>query len=185
MCSKAWQIQLTNSIFFVGAFAGNGLFGVLCDCIGRKKPLFLATSMVAASMFMSLASPSYWFTAVFRALTGMGAAGQSHSMFLLCTECTGPVYRWASLVDTGKMLSQRSSWLGWQGSGSMALQTGVLAGQPLVISATMAEFAACLWKRIRRTLFVVGADSPPLFPSLQLPFLAPPTLCCAHMLLSC
>eukprot|EP00775_Hariotina_reticulata_P004347 gene4347-4600_t len=74
VCSNAWKVQLVNSFLFVGGFIGSGLFGVLADSLGRRLPLFLATTIVAASTFISLASPNYWFYAVTRAVTGMGAA---------------------------------------------------------------------------------------------------------------
>jgi OCT family organic cation transporter-like MFS transporter 4/5 len=78
---------------FMGAFLGSGLFGFLCDRWGRKKPLFLATALVAASMFASLAANSYWAMAALRAVTGIGAAGQAHCIFLLSTEPVGPDFR--------------------------------------------------------------------------------------------
>jgi MFS family permease len=81
--SEAWKVQLTNSLLFVGAFAGSGLFGLLCDRWGRKPPLFLAAGFVAASMFGLLGATSYWAVAGLRVLSGVGAAGQSHCCFLL------------------------------------------------------------------------------------------------------
>lgn len=83
-------LQLT----FMGAFLGSGLFGFLCDRWGRRLPLFLATALVAASIFASLAAPSFWVIAALRAVTGIGAAGQGHAIFLLCTEPIGPDYRY-------------------------------------------------------------------------------------------
>lgn len=82
-------------LMFMGAFLGSGLFGFLCDRWGRKKPLFLATALVAASMFASLAATSYWAMAALRAVTGIGAAGQAHCIFLLSTEPVGPDFRCA------------------------------------------------------------------------------------------
>lgn len=82
-------------LMFMGAFIGSGLFGWLCDRWGRPIPLFLATALVAASMFASLAAPSYWVMAALRAVTGIGAAGQAHCMVLLCTEPVGPDFRCA------------------------------------------------------------------------------------------
>lgn len=93
ICGDAWKVQITNSIFFAGSFIGSGVFGALCDKIGRKPPLFISTALVAASMFASLAAPSYWVMAGIRAVTGAGAAGQVTTIFLLCAEMTGPEYR--------------------------------------------------------------------------------------------
>jgi MFS family permease len=78
---------------FVGAFIGSGVFGFVCDRLGRKRPLFAATALVVAAMFASLAAPSFWVIAALRIVTGFGAAGQSHTIFLLTTEPVGPAYR--------------------------------------------------------------------------------------------
>jgi MFS family permease len=80
---------------FIGAFLGSGLFGFLCDTWGRRKPLFLATALVAVTMFAGLAAPTYWVMAALRGVAGVGAAGQSHTVALLCTEPVGPGYRCA------------------------------------------------------------------------------------------
>jgi len=78
---------------FMGALFGSGLFGFLCDSWGRRKPMFLANALVAASLLASLAAPSYWVMAALRAVTGFGAAGQTHTIALLCTEPVGPDFR--------------------------------------------------------------------------------------------
>jgi MFS family permease len=93
---------------FMGAFLGSGLFGLLCDRWGRRRPLFLATSLIAVSMFASLAAPSFWVFAVLRAVTGLGAAGQSHCNFLLSTEPVGPSFRCASVRGFGACRLQGS-----------------------------------------------------------------------------
>jgi MFS family permease len=100
VCGEAWKVQLTNSLFFVGAFAGSGLFGLLCDRWGRKLPLFLATGFVTASMFGLLGAQSYWAVAGLRVLCGVGAAGQSHCCFLLVTECVGPDARYVEAASS-------------------------------------------------------------------------------------
>jgi MFS family permease len=80
-------------LLFMGALLGSASFGLLCDRMGRRKPLFVATAIIAVSMFVSLAAPSYWVFAALRAVTGFGAAGQSHCNFLISTESVGPGYR--------------------------------------------------------------------------------------------
>jgi MFS family permease len=101
VCSSAYKVQLLNTILFVGCFFGSGLFGVLCDKIGRRMPLFIATALAAASMFASLAVPAsqqyYWVFAATRGVAGAAAAGQSQAMFLLATEVSGPSYRWVNV----------------------------------------------------------------------------------------
>jgi MFS family permease len=72
---------------------GAGIFGVLCDRWGRRKPLFLSTALIAASMLASLAANSYWAMAALRGVTGIGAAGQAQALFLLAAEPVGPAFR--------------------------------------------------------------------------------------------
>jgi MFS family permease len=99
VCSSAYKAQLLNTFLFIGCFIGSGIFGLLCDRIGRRVPLFIATAAAAAAMLASLAVPAsqqyYWVFALTTAVTGAAAAGQSQAAFLLATEITGPSYRWA------------------------------------------------------------------------------------------
>ena len=80
-------------LVFIGALFGSGLFGFLCDSWGRRKPMFLATGLVAATMFAGLAAPSYWAMAALHGVAGIGAAGQTHTAALLSVEPVGPSYR--------------------------------------------------------------------------------------------
>lgn len=89
-----------RQLMFVGAFVGSGLFGWAADSWGRRRPLFAATALVAAAMFASLAAPSFWAMAALRIVTGGGAAGQAHCMFLLATEPVGPSFRGAASIMT-------------------------------------------------------------------------------------
>jgi MFS family permease len=70
-------------LVFLGAFLGAGIFGYVCDRWGRRNPLFISTAMIAAPMLASLAAPSYWPMAALRCVTGIGASGQAHCIFLL------------------------------------------------------------------------------------------------------
>ncbi|WIA21478.1 hypothetical protein OEZ85_000683 [Tetradesmus obliquus] len=93
VCGDAWKVQFANSMTFFGAFLGAGVFGFLCDRLGRRNPLFLSTALIAVPMLASLAAPSHWAMAGLRAVTGVGAAGQAHCIFLLATEPVGPDFR--------------------------------------------------------------------------------------------
>lgn len=93
VCDRAWLVQLTNCVTFVGCFIGSGLFGALCDRIGRKPPLFISTVLIAVASFANLAARNYWALTTLRALAGAGAAGQTVSIFLLSTESVGPSHR--------------------------------------------------------------------------------------------
>ncbi|WIA32316.1 hypothetical protein OEZ86_003156 [Tetradesmus obliquus] len=137
VCGQAWKVQLTNSLFFVGAFAGNGAFGLLCDRWGRKLPLFLATSFVTASMFGLLGAQSYWAVAGLRVLCGAGAAGQSHCCFLLVTESVGPKFRGRASVGSLLFFTVGEFLL-------VALAVGLPAWNHLAIAAGALNAAALL-----------------------------------------
>lgn len=81
---------------FIGCFIGAAVWGWMNDNFGRRYPLFIATALIAAATLASTASPSYWFLAATRALAGIGGAGQSQCIVLICAETTGPAYRCSS-----------------------------------------------------------------------------------------
>jgi MFS family permease len=93
VCSRKWLSQLANVFFFVGCCIGSAVFGRMCDVVGRKLPLLVATLLVAASVLVSLASTSFWMFVALRVAAGAGAAGQTLSVFLLSTEPAGPSWR--------------------------------------------------------------------------------------------
>jgi MFS family permease len=101
-CAEALCICLVVCAYFVqllfmGAFLGSGLFGFLCDSRGRRKPMFMATSLVAVTMLAGIAAPSYWVMATLRLVAVVGGAGQTHTAALLSLEPEGPDYRCAVL----------------------------------------------------------------------------------------
>jgi hypothetical protein len=55
--------------------------------------MFLATALVAVTMLVGMAAPSYWVMAALRGVAGIGAAGQTHTAALLSVEPVGPAYR--------------------------------------------------------------------------------------------
>ena len=93
VCDRGYLVQLANSITFLGSFFGSGIFGFLCDKLGRKTPLFAATALVAVATFTSLAAPNYAALVICRALAGAGAAGVGIAVFLIATESVGPHWR--------------------------------------------------------------------------------------------
>lgn len=44
-CSESWKISLTSSIYFIGAFFGVWLLGILSDAIGRYRTLVISLVM--------------------------------------------------------------------------------------------------------------------------------------------
>eukprot|EP00878_Enallax_costatus_P037869 GHUV01042936.1.p2 GENE.GHUV01042936.1~~GHUV01042936.1.p2 ORF type:complete len:149 (+),score=20.79 GHUV01042936.1:51-497(+) len=103
ICSDNWKVQLANSLYFIGCFLGSGLFGALSDHIGRKRPMLIATAILAVATLLNAAAPNCWFISVMRLVAGMGAAGQVQGILLLCMESTG---RSARLVPTQKVTLQ-------------------------------------------------------------------------------
>lgn len=93
VCDRSWMVQNTNMMLFIGCFIGSGLFGALCDVVGRKSPLFCATAVVAVATFASLAAANYWTFAALRLITGAAASGQTLTILLLSTEPCGPSRR--------------------------------------------------------------------------------------------
>ncbi|WIA39494.1 hypothetical protein OEZ86_005592 [Tetradesmus obliquus] len=93
ICGDGWKVQFANSLMFVGCFIGSGLFGAWSDRVGRKVPLFAASSLAAAATLVSAAGPSFWFVAAMRFVVGIGAAGQVQGVVLLCMETTGRSFR--------------------------------------------------------------------------------------------
>jgi MFS family permease len=93
VCSRKWLSQLANVFFFIGCFIGAGVFGRMCDVVGRKLPLLVSTLLVAASVLVSLASTNFWMFVGLRVGAGAGAAGQTLAIFLLSTEPAGPSWR--------------------------------------------------------------------------------------------
>jgi MFS family permease len=132
ICEREYLVQLANSITFIGCFFGSGLFGWLCDRIGRKKPLFAAAALVAAATFASLAAPNYVVLVTCRALVGAGTAGVSLAVFLIATESVGPHCRGRASIASSLVFV----------SGELAL-VGVAAALPTWRGMTIASGIAC------------------------------------------
>ena len=72
MCGKSTLGFLTNSIMFFGWLVGNVVFGILSDKYGRRKILFLSSSLVCWVAFASSFVPWYWLYATLRFVIGFG-----------------------------------------------------------------------------------------------------------------
>jgi len=57
---------------FFGWFVGNVVFGILSDKYGRRKILFLSSSLVCWVAFASSFVPWYWLYAILRFIIGFG-----------------------------------------------------------------------------------------------------------------
>lgn len=72
VCGKSTLGFLTNSIMFLGWLVGNVVFGILSDKYGRRKILFLSSSLVCWVAFASSFVPWYWLYATLRFIIGFG-----------------------------------------------------------------------------------------------------------------
>lgn len=100
VCSNGWKSQLVNSVFFLGYLVGSGVFGNVADSWGRRKSLVAATLLCAVSTLAQAASPNYWVYFVIRMVSGVGAAGQAVSTYILATEMVGASWRGAAGIAT-------------------------------------------------------------------------------------
>ncbi|GBG83246.1 hypothetical protein CBR_g36861 [Chara braunii] len=91
VCSREFEIGLSQSVFFLGYLTGAGCFGSLSDGrLGRKRSLMLGATVAGGFGMLTASSPSVAFYILFRYLTGVGTAGISLNAFSLSTETIGP-----------------------------------------------------------------------------------------------
>lgn len=100
ICGKSFLVQLASSGFFVGYLIGSGFFGSLSDSKGRKPVLFGCTVLAAVATVLVGVSPNYIAYFLFRLLTGIGAAGQALTIYIVATESVGPARRGFAGVAT-------------------------------------------------------------------------------------
>lgn len=83
-----------QSIFFVGALVGAGVFGSLSDTfLGRKGALAVVCALNATFGLLTALSPSYWVYFLLRGATGFSCGGVGLCSFVLATEPVGPSKR--------------------------------------------------------------------------------------------
>ena len=100
VCGSAWKSQLANAGFFMGYLIGSGVFGGVSDSRGRKPVLFGCTAFGAACTVGVGLAPNYVVYFIMRLLTGIGAAGQALTAYILATESVGPAWRGTAGVTT-------------------------------------------------------------------------------------
>ncbi|KAJ7537381.1 hypothetical protein O6H91_11G003600 [Diphasiastrum complanatum] len=95
-CKDSYKVGLVDSMFFVGAICGAGIFGNLSDSsLGRKGVLRLVCLMSGVAGLATALSPNYWIYLVLRWITGVACGGVGLSSFVLATEPVGPSRRGA------------------------------------------------------------------------------------------
>lgn len=103
--------------------------GSLADSRGRKLVLFACTAWGALwTLAGGLAPPNYALYFVFRLLTGIGAAGQALTTYILATESIGP--GWRGLAGVATQAGPRGQ-RGWGGGakGGCRRSRGIRCGR--------------------------------------------------------
>jgi len=59
VCENRWQLTLVDSLFFVGWFFGDGLFGWMADKYGRKVSFWTSVLFASACSVVSALVPWY------------------------------------------------------------------------------------------------------------------------------
>lgn len=73
---RAAQIGAAGSLYIGGAVIGALVFGRLADRLGRKKLFLITLAVYTAATFATAFSPSFWFFALCRFMTGVGIGGE-------------------------------------------------------------------------------------------------------------
>ena len=93
VCSKNWEVPLSQSVFFAGVLVGAITFGWLSDVWGRKNT-FLFSLMETTICGMAAAfSVDLDMFAVLQFFTAMGQVGLFQTTFVLGVELVGPSKR--------------------------------------------------------------------------------------------
>ncbi|GLI62485.1 hypothetical protein VaNZ11_005116 [Volvox africanus] len=142
ICGAAWQSQFANSGFFMGYLIGSGVFGSLADSRGRKPILFGCTALGAIFTMAAGLSPNYVAYFIFRLITGIGAAGQALTAYILATESIGP---------------------SWRGTAGVATQMFFIVGEFVLV---LVAFLARPWRALCFACAVINAVLLALWPAL-------------------
>ncbi|KAE9421081.1 hypothetical protein Angca_008763, partial [Angiostrongylus cantonensis] len=100
-CSRGWIRATVQAFYYVGQMIGSMVFGVLGDRIGRKKVFFIAILVQIFCGLASVAAPSWWLFAFFRAGLGFSHPGIFVIAVVIGMELVGPQYRKLASVITG------------------------------------------------------------------------------------
>ncbi|EFJ44180.1 hypothetical protein VOLCADRAFT_95576 [Volvox carteri f. nagariensis] len=142
ICGASWRSQFANSGFFMGYLIGSGVFGSVADSRGRKPVLFGCTALGAIFTMAAGLAPNYVAYFIFRLITGIGAAGQALTAYILATESVGP---------------------GWRGTAGVATQLFFIVGEFVLV---LVAFIARPWRVLCFACAVVNAAMLFLWPTL-------------------
>uniref|UniRef100_A0A0K0D127 MFS domain-containing protein n=1 Tax=Angiostrongylus cantonensis TaxID=6313 RepID=A0A0K0D127_ANGCA len=114
-CSRGWIRATVQAFYYVGQMIGSMVFGVLGDRIGRKKVFFIAILVQIFCGLASVAAPSWWLFAFFRAGLGFSHPGIFVIAVVIGMELVGPQYRKLASVITGGFFAVGQVLLGIEG----------------------------------------------------------------------
>jgi len=93
VCSDAWVVSTSTSLFYVGSLIGNVMFGHVADKYGRRSSFFIMLFMEVALSISLVFSPNYSFYTIIRTINGLTFPALFQIPFILCLEILGPAYR--------------------------------------------------------------------------------------------
>ncbi|KAH7002430.1 general substrate transporter [Ilyonectria destructans] len=87
------QLGLVNAIFFVGKVIGLPIVTLLCDKVGRRKPILFGICLCLAGAAIQTASVNFRMLVFSRALIGFSTAFMTQPSPLLIAEVSYPTHR--------------------------------------------------------------------------------------------
>ncbi|XP_061104737.1 organic cation/carnitine transporter 2-like [Conger conger] len=93
VCSDAWKVPMTTSMFFIGVLTGSFISGQLSDRFGRKIILFVTMGVQTLFTFFQIFSTSWFMFSALFFLVGMGQISNYVAAFVLGTEILSPNIR--------------------------------------------------------------------------------------------
>jgi len=93
VCQNRWMLTLVDSLFFVGWFFGDGIFGWMADRYGRRPAFWGSILFTSVCGALSALIPWYSLYAIARFLTGVGTGGAATTNFVLGIEFMPPKVR--------------------------------------------------------------------------------------------
>lgn len=93
VCDREWLKNLTQTIFMLGIFVGNMMFGHLSDRYGRRVPFLGAVFLQLISGVTTAYSVNWYMFTILRFLLAVATGGTMVTSFVLIMELIGPRYR--------------------------------------------------------------------------------------------
>ncbi|KAG5844987.1 hypothetical protein ANANG_G00133990 [Anguilla anguilla] len=95
VCSDAWKVPFSLSVFFMGVLTGSIICGQVADRFGRKSVLFVSIAAQTVFTLLQVASVNWEMFATLYFITGVGQISNYIAAFILGNEVLGESYRLA------------------------------------------------------------------------------------------